>query len=57
MLNSQQIGPAFDKLYRSTHNEKALFAGVIFLVSVVVLAWPARRKQTIITPGLNQGVS
>ena len=57
MLNSQQIGPAFEKLLRSTHNEEALFAGVLFLVSVVVLAWPPRRRETIIKQPINQGVS
>jgi len=57
MLNSQQIGPAFDKLLRSTHNEQAAFAGVLFLLSVVVLAWPARSRQMILTPAHYQGVS
>ncbi len=57
MLNSQQIGPAFDKLLRSTHNEQAAFAGVLFLMSIVVLAWPARNRQMILTPAPNQGVS
>jgi hypothetical protein len=57
MLNSQQIGPAFDKLLRSTHNEQAAFAGVLFLLSVVVMAWPARSRQMILTPAHYQGVS
>jgi hypothetical protein len=57
MINSQQIGPAFDKLLRSTHNEQAAFAGVLFLLSVVVLAWPARSRQMILTPTHYQGVS
>ena len=57
MLNSQQIGPAFDKLLRSTHNEEAAFAGVLFLLSIVVLAWPARSRQMILTPAHYQGVS
>jgi len=56
MLNSQQIGPAFDKLLRSTHNEQAAFAGVLFLLSVVVLAWPARSRQMMLTPAHYQGV-
>ncbi len=56
MLNSQQIGPAFDKLLTSTHNEKAASAGVLFLLSVVVLAWPARSRQMILTPAHYQGV-
>jgi len=57
MLNSQQIGPAFDMLLRSTHNEQAAFAGILFLLSVVVLAWPARSRQMILTPAHYQGVS
>jgi hypothetical protein len=57
LINSQQIGPAFDKLLRSTHNEQAAFAGVLFLMSIVVLAWPARSRQTILTPAHYQGVS
>ena len=57
MLNSEQIGPAFDMLLRSTHNEQAAFAGVLFLMSIVVLAWPARSRQMILTPAHYQGVS
>jgi len=56
MLNSQQIGPAFDILLRSTHNEQAAFAGVLFLVSVIVLAWPARQRQMILPQMPYQGV-
>jgi hypothetical protein len=56
MLNSQQIGPAFDKLLRSTQNEKAASAGVLFLLSVVVMAWPAHSRQMILTPTPYQGV-
>jgi len=57
LLNAQQIGPAFDKLLSSTHNGEALFAGVLFLMSLIVLAWPARSKQMILTPAPNQGVN
>jgi hypothetical protein len=56
MLEAQEIGPAFEKLLRSTQSEEALFAGALFLVSVVVLAWPARQRQMILTPAPNQGV-
>lgn len=56
LLNAKQIGPAFEKLLSSTHNGEALFAGVLFLLCVVVLAWPARQRQTILTPALDQGV-
>jgi hypothetical protein len=57
MLNSEQIGPAFDILLRSTHNEQAAFAGVLFLMSIIVLAWPARSRQMILNPAHYQGVS
>ncbi|MHC4539986.1 MAG: protein kinase domain-containing protein, partial [Planctomycetota bacterium] len=56
LLNSQQIGPAFDKLLISTQNEKAASAGVLFLLSVVVMAWPAHSRQVILTPSPFQGV-
>jgi len=56
MLNSHQIGPALDKLLRLSNTEAAVFAGIIFLTSVVILAWPARRRQTVLNPALNQGV-
>jgi hypothetical protein len=56
MLNAEQIGPAFDKLLLSTQNKKAASAGVLFLLSVVVLAWPARSRQMILNPAHYQGV-
>jgi hypothetical protein len=56
MLNAEQIGPAFDKLLLSTQNKKAAAAGVLFLLSVVVLAWPARSRQMILNPTPYQGV-
>ena len=56
MLNSRQIGPALDKLLRLSNTEAAIYAGIIFLTSVVILAWPARRKQMTLNPALNQGV-
>jgi serine/threonine protein kinase len=57
MLNSQQIVPAIDRLLEILSGGGVIFAGIIFLVSVVVLAWPPRRRQPIITPALKQGVS
>jgi len=56
MLNSQQIGPAVDKLLLSTQNKKAASAGVLFLLSVVVMAWPARSRQMIFNSAHYQGV-
>ena len=56
MLNSQQIGPAFDRLLRSVQEEEALFAGVLFLASIIVLAWPARQREMILPQMPYQGV-
>jgi hypothetical protein len=58
LLNStpKQIGPAFERLLSSIHNGEALFAGILFLLCVVVLAWPARHSQTIFGLTPNQGV-
>ena len=56
-VSPQQIGPLLENVLQNSRNEEVLFAGVFFLVSVVILAWPARRKQIMLTPALNQGVS
>jgi hypothetical protein len=56
-LASQQIGPILEMVLKGCQSEEVLFAGVFFLVSVVILAWPARHKQIMLTPALDQGVS
>jgi hypothetical protein len=56
MLNNRQIGPAFERLLQCWQNEQAFIAGILFLVSVVILAWPPRRRQTVMTDMPNQGV-
>ena len=57
LLNSLQYGPAIEKLLQSWQNEEAFLALILFLVSIVILAWPPRRKQTVLAPPINQGVS
>lgn len=58
MLNSQQTGLAIDRLLEICSGQGVIYAGVIFLVSVVILAWPPRRRQqTILTAVPNQGVN
>jgi hypothetical protein len=56
-LNSGQIGHAFDKLLQCWQCEEAFIAGAFFLVSIIILAWPPRRKETVYTAMPNQGVS
>ncbi len=55
-LNARQIGPAFERLLDICTYDEAVFAAIIFLVSIIILAWPPRRKQTVMTPVPNQGV-
>ncbi len=56
-FDSGQIGPVLDRILQSCQSEEVAFAGLVFLVSIVVLAWPARPKQVALTPALGQGVS
>ena len=42
-LEDGRIGPALETLLRHTHEGEAILAAVLFIVSVVILAWPARR--------------
>ena len=56
-LSSQPLGVVLERMLKGCQNEEVVIAGVFFLVSVVILAWPARRKQVMLTPALNQGVS
>lgn len=53
---TQELGPVFERLVEGLKSEGAFFAAVIFVVSVVVLAWPARPRKAVLTPALNQGL-
>ncbi len=55
LLKSGQKGPAFEMLLNSIGSAEVIIAGIIFLISVVILAWPPN-KQTILTTPQNQGV-
>jgi hypothetical protein len=56
-LDSLQLGEVLERMLKGCQSEEVVIAGIFFLVSVVVLAWPAHRKQVILPPALNQGVS
>ena len=45
MLNGNQVGPAIEELIRRTSTESLIAAAVLFVVSVVVFSWPARRRR------------
>ena len=48
MLNNHQLGPALEKLMQASNGEPAAIAVVVFLASVVLFAWPPRRKQPVL---------
>jgi len=50
LLNQNQVGLALEKLFGAFSQEEAIFAGVITLVSVLVLAWPPRRRTPVFAP-------
>jgi len=56
MLNSGQIGTAFELALGAFHRGKAIGAAVLFVLSVIILAWPARRKESAYVALSNQGV-
>jgi len=56
-FGSEQLGTILERMLEGCQSEEVVIAGIFFLVSVVVLAWPARRKQITLPPALNQGVS
>jgi hypothetical protein len=53
----EHLGKTLERMLEGCQSEPVAIAGIFFLVSVVVLAWPARRKQITLPPALNQGVS
>jgi serine/threonine protein kinase/TM2 domain-containing membrane protein YozV len=57
LLNSKLTGPAFEKLFSGLNEGEVILGAFIFLVSIIILAWPPRRKQTMIVPPINQGVN
>lgn len=57
MLNNEQLGPALEILFKSTSEDAIVFALIFVVVSVVILAWPPRRKEPVLATVSNQGVS
>jgi hypothetical protein len=55
-FKQNQVGPGMDILFRAFSHEEVVVAGVIMLVSVLLLSWPPRRRVPIMMPMPNQGV-
>ena len=56
LFRQNQVGPALERLFGALSQEEAIFAGVIVLISVLMLAWPPRRRPPVFAPMPNQGL-
>jgi len=56
LFQQNQIGPALERLFGALSQEEAVVAGVIMLVSVLVMSWPPRRRTPVFAPMPRQGV-
>ena len=56
LIRQNQVGAGLERLFNALGQEEAIFAGVIVLVSILMLAWPPRRHTPIFAPMPNQGV-
>ena len=54
LFKQNQVGPALDELFSAFSQQEAIFAGVIVLLSVLVLSWPVRRRPPVFAPMPNQ---
>jgi TM2 domain-containing membrane protein YozV len=54
LMQQNQMGPALERLFSAFSQEEAIFAGVILLVSVLMLSWPPRRRTPFFGPLPNQ---
>jgi len=56
LMKQNQVGPALQKLFSTFSQEEAVVAGVIMLISVLVMSWPPRRRAPVFAPMPHQGV-
>jgi hypothetical protein len=56
LIQQNQAGPALEILLRALSQEEAIVAGVIMLVSVLILSWPPRKRVPVFGPLPHQGV-
>ena len=58
MLNNNQLGAALEVLLDRLYTEEAFVGAIIFIVSVIILAWPSKKnKSQLVTLNQNQGVA
>jgi hypothetical protein len=56
LFQQNQVGDALQILFGAFSQEQTLVAGVVTLLSVLVLSWPPRRRPPVFAPVPNQGV-
>lgn len=56
LFRQEQAGPALERLFGVLSQEEAVVAGVIMLISVLVMSWPPRRRTPVFAPMPPQGV-
>jgi len=56
MVQQNQVGSALEILFSALSKDQSIMAGVIMLVSVLILSWPPRRRTPVFAPMPPQGV-
>ncbi|MHC4476575.1 MAG: protein kinase domain-containing protein [Planctomycetota bacterium] len=49
MFDREEIGRALDLLFGRANRESAVWSAIFFIASVMILAWPPRRRQPLLT--------
>ncbi|MHC4352553.1 MAG: TM2 domain-containing protein [Planctomycetota bacterium] len=53
----EEFGSVLQRVLKGLQSEGALFAAILFVAAVVILAWPARPRKMMLTPALSQGLN
>ena len=56
LIQQEQAGRALELLFGALTKDQTIMAGVIMLVSVLILSWPPRRRMPVFAPMPNQGI-
>jgi len=56
LIQQNQAGSALEILFGAFSKDQTIMAGVIMLLSVLVLSWPPRKRMPVFAPTPHQGV-
>ena len=54
-VENDQVGPAIEAFLGAIHDPTAAIAGVLLLLSIILLAWPPRRIDHVQSSPANEG--